>query len=208
MANAEQIPSNGEAATKKRTVQNVYISASGKEAPSPMPDVVKIVKRFLDADTGEVSREEELDLRNLSQQVLLQGAAFGLHQVAQNAYGAAKDTDEKAESCASRWEDISNGSWRSDRQVGPRTSDLILAYARVFEQTKGKAPSDAWVERQKAKLAEGVWGEGGKHMLADPAIKAAIDAIKAERAIEKSKKSAEKAGTSSSLDFDDEDETE
>ncbi len=207
MANAEVIPNGDEGVSKKRLVQNVYISADGKEAASPMPNVVKIAKRFLDPDTLEVSREEELALGEIDQKVLLQAAAFGLHQVAQNAYGAAKDNDEKAESCAARWEQISNGEWRSDRQVGPRTSDLILAYARVFEQQKGKAPSEGWIEKQKAKIAEGVFGENGKHLLSDPSVKAALDAIKAERALEKSKKSAAKAGTAApALDLDDDED--
>ena len=187
MANLEtaEVAENGKA-TSGRAVENLYRDKSGKLHVTPTEDIVGIVKKF--KDTGEAI---EFDLRELKPHSLMQAAAFGLHQVGQNAYGAAKDTAEKIELCEARFETILSGEWRSDRQTGPGTSILLQAMIRGYKKKAGAEPDEAWLEEKRELLKD-------KEVAADfakrPAIKAHLEAIKAEKAAERARKAAEAAG--------------
>lgn len=181
MANVENIAEGK--ATSGRAVQNLYVDKKGERFMRPPKDVVRIVKKFIAS-----GHEETLELKDLSQESLLQAAAFGLHQVGQNAYGAAADEDEKIDMLTARWETILGGDWASDRQVGPRTSDLLNAFIRGYTAKNGRAPTDEWVDQKRQQLSD---ESVAKEVQKRPAIKAQLDAIKAERAAERAKKSME-----------------
>jgi hypothetical protein len=180
--------SNEVATSKKaRNVENFYIGKDGSRSARPMADVVSFGKKFL-SNGHEIVK----DLSDFSQSSLAQAAAFGLQQVGQNAYGAAADDDERIEMLESRWESIQNGNWSADRQVGPRSSDLVDAFAQA-RADQGKDSSDEWKETIRQKLESGEIA--AKDLQANPLIKAKLDAIKAARAAERAKKSAEAAGS-------------
>lgn len=185
---------SNEAATstkKARNVENFYVSQSGERAARPMPDVVAFGKRFL-SNGHEIVK----NLEDFSQESLSQAAAFGLQQVGQNAYGAAADDDERIEMLEARWESIQNGNWSADRQVGPRSSDLVDAFAQA-RADQGKESSDEWKETIRQKLESGEIA--AKDLQANPLIKAKLDAIKAARAAERAKASAAKAADAAEL---------
>lgn len=178
--------------TKPRQVENIYIDSKGNRAARPQPDVVAIGKKFL--ETGyEVIKQ----LSTLSNESLSQAAAFGLQQVAQNAYGAATSEDERISMCEDRWDSIWNGNWSSERQVGPRTADLVEAFALAKADKDGEPVTDEWKASIQAKLDS---GEITTKSLSDnPLIKAKHDAIKAARAAERAKKSLDAARATAEL---------
>ncbi len=191
MAISETSEDNGKA-TSGRSVSNLYIDKAGKSYSRPPVDVVKIVKVF-----KESGHKEEITLGDLTNEMLLQAAAFGLHQVGQNAYGAAEDEDEKIEKLGKRWENILAGQWASDRESGPRTSDLLNAFIRGYTAKNGGAPSDEWIETKRAQIQDPAVA---KELQKRPAIKAQLDAIKAERAAERAKASAASADKADEVD--------
>jgi hypothetical protein len=185
---------SSEAATstkKARNVENFYFNEKGERSARPMPDVVGFGKKFLGSGQ-EVVRH----LVDFHQESLAQAAAFGLQQVGQNAYGAATDDDERQDMLEARWESIQGGNWSADRQVGPRSSDLVDAFAQA-RADQGKESSDEWKETIRQKLESGEIA--AKDLQANPLIKAKLDAIKAARAAERAKASAAKATDSAEL---------
>lgn len=181
---ATDTTSEAAATTKKaRNVENYYISKDGSKSPRPQPDVVGFGKKFL--GNGIVL---EKMLQDFPQPVLAQASAFGLQQVLQNAYGAATDDDERADMADARLETLLGGSWAADRQSGPRSSDLIDAWAAARAEG-GKPVTDEWKDQQRQKLESGE--VTAKDLQNNVRIKAKLDAIKAERAAERAKASAE-----------------
>lgn len=180
--------SNEVAATPKkaRNVEIFYIAKDGSRAARPQADVIGFGKKFL--DTGA---EMSAKLEDFTTEVLRQAAAFGFQQVTQNAYGAATDGEERQELAEARLETLLGGSWASDRQSGPRSSDLLEAWAQA-RADGGKEATDEWRESAKQKLESGE--VTAKDLQANPRIKAKLDQIRAERAAERAKKSAEAAG--------------
>ncbi len=192
MANVETVESEGKA-TSGRSVENLYKDKAGKLHARPPQDLTGIVKKF--KDTGDTL---DRDLSAFPEHILLSLAAFGLHQVLQNAYGAAKDTAEKIELAEGRLENLEAGNWSSDRQSGPGTSILIAAFIRAYETKNGKTPTDDWVAQKREQMAdEAVAKEAQKR----PAIAAALAAIKAERAQERAAKLAKASDDADSDDF-------
>lgn len=173
---------------KSRNVENFYIAADGSRAARPQADVVAFGKKFL-ANGHEIVKK----LHDFPEAILSQAAAFGLQQVIQNAYGAAADDDERIELAEARLETLEGGSWAADRQTGPRSSDLLDAWAAARAEA-GATADDAWKDMARAKLESGE--VTAKDLQANARIKAKLDAIKAARAVERAKKSAEAIGDS------------
>jgi len=166
-----------EAPKKARNVQNFYVAADGTRSPSPQPDCVAIGKLFL-----ESKQEIKYNLDDLPDSSKIQAMAFGLQQVGQNAYGAAASEAERIEMFEARMEAIFGGNWSSDRQVGPRDSDLLEAFAQATADA-GKAVDQDWRDRAAAKLKS---GEISKKTLSErPAVRAKLEAIRAKRAAER-----------------------
>jgi hypothetical protein len=176
-------------AKKARLVENFYIGKDGQRQARPMLDVVSFGKKFL-SNGHEIVKH----LSDFSNETLAQAAAFGLQQVGQNAYGGVTDDDEKIEALEARWDNIQAGQWSADRQVGPRSNDLVEAFAQV-KIDEGKNVTDEWKDVVRQKLESGELQ--AKDLAANPRVKAKIDAIKAARAAERAKKSAAAAGSAS-----------
>lgn len=182
---------NGENEDKKaRFVENFFEDAEGKRKPRPFPGVVRIGKTFKDCGQTIVR-----DLRDLSEEMLFQMAAFGGQQVGQNAYGAAKTDAARIEALVDRWDAIwEDGVWASGRQEGPRVGDIFQATVEAYAEA-GKPLSVEQQEALKQGLAEGTYN--AKALQDDPRIKAKLVAIRAKRADERAKKLSEAAqGTS------------
>jgi hypothetical protein len=195
MADAN-VAENGSAKSKKpRLVENYYVNEAGERASRPQPDVVKIGKKFL-----ESGHEEEIVLADLPQAQLLQSAAFGLQQVGQNAYGAAGDENERIDMLNDRWATIKGGSWADTAQRGPSTSDVVEAWFAAKEEHTGRKST----EEEKSALRKRLDAEeiSSKTMLENPKVAAKYHAIKAQRAAERAKKSAEKAEGAEEVSFD------
>lgn len=182
MANLESAEVTEGKATSGRAVENLYVDSKGKTFARPTEDVVGIVKKF--KDTGE---QISVSLGDFPEHILRALAAFGAHQVSQNAYGAAKDTAEKIQLAEARFETLVGGDWASDRQSGPGTSILLLALIRGYEKKNGNPPSEDWIEEKRALLKD---EEVAKDFAKRPAIKAHLVAIQAERTAERAAKLA------------------
>lgn len=178
-------------ATKAKQVTNYYVSSKGEKSSRPQADVVAVGKVFLESNTVV-----EKKLKDLPEDQQRQAMAFGIMQVGSNAYGAAGSEDERIEMLEDRWETIFGGSWASDRQVGPRTSDIIEAFAQAKFDDSGTEVDDAWRTKIKGMLEAETPEITAKGLLENPAIRAKYDAIKAQRALERSKKSADALGSS------------
>ena len=170
-----------------RNVENFYIASNGAKASRPQPDVVAVSKKF------KSGHEEIIHLKDLTDEIFRQCAAFGLQQVGQNAYGAAKGDDERLEKLQDRWDTLREGNWASERQDGPRVGDLIEAVKQVVTES-GKTVTDEWIADLKAKLeAKEITAADLKE---NPQINAKLDAIRAKRAQERAEKSAAAASES------------
>lgn len=182
MANADVVkePKNNQ------QVQNVYIGKDGSESPRPQPDVVKVKKIFLESGTVL-----ECDLTELSESLIFQAAAFGIIQAGSNAGGAAGSEEERIDKCDTRWDSFKAGTWSSERQSGPRDSDVIEAYCRVYTDSKGHRPSDAWIGDVRAKIADEANPMSLKTLQANPHVKAKLEAIRDERQSARRKKAEE-----------------
>lgn len=172
--------------TKPRLVDNFYVNKAGERASRPQPDVVAIGKKFL-----ESGHEIVIKLASLKQEQLLQSAAFGMQQVGQNAYGAAGSEDERIEMCSDRWDTIQGGSWASERQMGPRTSDVLDAYLQALEEKTGKPATSEFVADLQQKLADNP--SALKELSENKVVKAKVDAIRAKRAAQRAEASATEA---------------
>lgn len=175
--------SNDVTPKSKRNVEIFYIDSKGARAARPQPDVVSFGKKFL--ESGE---ELIWDLKRF-EAVGAQGLAFGLQQVTQNAYGGLTTDAERIEACEDRIATLEGGSWSSERQAGPRDSDLLDAWAAAREEQGAKADAE-WRESVRQKLEAGE--VTSKQLMANARIKAKLDAIRAQRAADRAKASAEK----------------
>lgn len=169
-------------APKPRQVDNFYLNVAGERSSRPQEDVVAVGKKFLEGGTEIVT-----NLADLPESSQRQCMAFGLMQVGSNAYGAAGSEEERIEMLEDRWDTIKGGSWAQDRQVGPRTSDIIEAFAQAKKDDTGHEVDDAWRANIKSLLEEGK-KITSKGLLENPAIASKYYAIKAQRALERSQK--------------------
>lgn len=123
-------------------------------------------------------------------------AALGLATSVSNAVAAAKtngwDVARQFVEMQERWQTISEGEWRSDREGGPRTKYLVEAYCDML-RAQGYALNEDVPEKIKEKLVSGEWTS--KKLLEDATFKAFYAAGELRRATEKAK-AAEQAAQS------------
>lgn len=169
---------------KPRLVNRYFIDSTGEKHSRAIADAVKVVHEWKDREDLRL----EMDLTSLSAEQKICAIAFGISQVVGNAYGGETDPDEAFEKGQARWETIVGGNWATERVIGDRTSDLVEAFAKAY-QDAGKDFSDDKKRELQEKLDSGALDP--KALRADPRIRAALDAIKAKRASERAAKSAE-----------------
>ena len=189
MANTDEAPT-----PKRAKVENFYVSASGERASRPQPDVIAVGKKFL-----ESGYEQIMPLRDLPKEQALQNCAFGLQQVTQNAYGNVETESDRIEASEARAATIFGGSWASDRQVGPSTTDVIEAYLQAKAEQTGRTMTEDDRTAFKTKLDNETLT--AKSVLENAAIRAKYDRIKADRAADRARKSGEAAAAAAQIDF-------
>lgn len=126
-------------------------------------------------------------------------AGAGINTSVGNVFGGITDTEEAIEAAESRWETLTAGAWSAERKTGPRTSDLVEAWA-AFRLKNGAPDSPEWRAMAKSKLLNKE--KTAKDLLVMPGLKAEYDAIKARRAAERAEKSRA-AASAAPQDFGD-----
>lgn len=166
--------SDGTAKTEREKANRLFKAADGSLEPRVMQDVTAVVFKFPKTD-----EELVMELDSLSPGVLRAAAAFGINTSVGNVLGSIKDPREYYDACAARWETLQGGNWSEGRDNGPRIGDLIEALTRVKTKVSGSAPSQEWIDAQRAKITQPDFDR--KVYLNNNAIKAEIDRIKIER---------------------------
>lgn len=178
--------------TKPRQVDRFFIDKDGKSQARAFPEAVKVIHSWKNRDDLKL----EMDISKLSDEMKICAIAFGISQVVGNAYGGETDPDEAFDKGESRWETILGGKWATERESGPRTGDLVEAFAKAYED-KGKKVTDEWKSQVAEQINSGAIDQ--KEALKNPLVRAAFDAIKLRRAQERAKKSQEAAAATAEL---------
>ena len=166
-----------------------YRDASGDLHARPVPDVRAIIVEF------PSGYEAELDMTQLSQEVLSQAAAFGLMTSACNAFGGLSSEDESIEALEARFETYQAGRWASERAGSGETreSDLV----RAMREAKAEAGEPDWDPSAFIEgLKSGSIDKAAVRRI--PQIEAKLATYRAERAAERARRAAEKAETQAS----------
>lgn len=178
--------------TKPRQVDRFFVDKDGKSQPRAFPEAVKVIHSWKNRDDLKL----EMDISQLSDEMKICAIAFGISQVVGNAYGGETDPDEAFDKGESRWETILGGKWATERESGPRTGDLVEAFAKAYED-KGKKVTEEWKAQVAEQINSGAIDQ--KEALKNPLVRAAFDAIKLRRAQERAAKSLEAAKASAEL---------
>lgn len=169
--------------------QSVQEGSDGGGSKAP-----KFAEKDFDLDTGEVifsfgnGTELKLDVNSLSPEIQKRLMFHGTLQKIGDSYAGAKGDFSKAiESARSVIEQLQSGEWRAARGEGegrPRLGELSEAIARVkgvsVEEATTAVTAAAALDGDEAARAAGA--EKLKAWRAHPKIKAAIAAIRAEKA--------------------------
>lgn len=166
--------------------QRLFYNAKGEESNRVQLDSTGF--KVIYVPTGYVA---EAKLEDFSDEVRNAGFLFGVVTNITNAIGSKKLTDEECvESIEARMETLTSGRWTSERDTGPRTSDLIEAMKRLSDELN--RPFDA--EKLLAAFNDEENGPAlRKKYMGNDKFKAHFDAIKLERAMKRREKSQEAA---------------
>lgn len=171
-------------AERVNVATKVFIDGDGNESRHASPAAT--VLRF--AFTNGVSHD--VSLSDLPDNVRDAAAWHGISQKLGDSYASAKgDADEAVESFETLIERLKEGEWVKAREGGARPSLVRDAVAALLV-AKGEEVDEA---RLKA-IAEKIKGkENREAALANPAIKAEYEKLKAKAAADRAKKAAEAA---------------
>lgn len=189
---AETTQTNGEAASEGKRpakTQRMFFNKAGEETNRVQLD--SIGWKLIYVPTGN-KWQGRLD--DLTDGVRNSCALFGLVTNITNAIGSKLLTDSDCiESIDSRLEALNEGRWLSERDGGPRTSDLIEAMKRLAAE-QGREFSEEQAQKLAAMLADETNGPAVRKKYMDqPQFKAHFDAIKLERAQKRLAESKAKA---------------
>lgn len=101
--------------------KRVFLDSEGNEFNSP-PEGVAGVRHYFEG-TDHVL---DMPLEELTEDIILRNAAWGISTGVGNAYGG-KSGDDAFEAGEARFETFKSGNWAAGRQVGPRDSDVLTA---------------------------------------------------------------------------------
>jgi hypothetical protein len=189
MAMETEVMTKSRAAVSKRTFKKESGEYTSRVSTESIGFKIELI------ESGHIV---EYALRDFSDEVIKAAALFGIVTSVTNAFGAIKDPDEMAEAMDNRLEALINGEWTSERETGPRTSDILEAYI-AFRAKHGKDTTQANQDKFLANLKDG--STTLKDLLASEAgLAAEYAAIKAKRIIERADKAAAKAGTQDAKD--------
>lgn len=173
--------------TETRAVKatKTFLAADGTSAKHASPDAVAVVFAF--ADGNQLVVEPAAFNPTISRCLLL----HGISQKIGDSYASAKDAAEAFETASALYEALAgeDGVWlQRGESAGPRASLLAEAMVRVVPD---KYPTlEAAVERLSTLTKE---ERAARAKI--PAVAAAIETIKAERATARAAKLAADAGT-------------
>lgn len=163
--------------------KKTYKNGEGEISSHASADVISLSFAFTDGPTSEIV------LSDLSADVLKAAAAHGLSQKLGDSY-AGKDGDEAVEAFGTVLEQLKGGEWiKVGEGVGTRPSMVADAIKAALEASGETVDEDRYkliVEKVKGNDAR-------KAALANAAISAQYERIKAERAVERASKAEEKA---------------
>lgn len=181
MTDATDVTAKGKASKCERT----FGFKDGSKAARTNVGVDSVHFRFPENGTTL-----DMNLDELSDDIIRAAAAFGVNTSVGNSFGALSDPVEALRVAEERWETLKTGIWASERQTGPGTSDILEALIRMAADG-GKIVDEAGRERLRHKIAAA--GESVKTWTADAQLNAHVLAIRQERAERKAEEAAEKA---------------
>ncbi len=155
-------------------IKRAFIDDAGNEEPRVTAATSKVELRFVGLGKTLVC-----EMAKLSSEVLNCAAAFGLSTAIGNAAGQIRDDAQAFDACESRLETLLDGQWAADSRTGPRTADLVEAWARYVIERGGNV-DDAWRAARKSDIVEGK--KSGDELLGNKKFKAHYEAVKFEKA--------------------------
>ena len=152
---------------------------------------LKIAKKVTDLTARKVDIEFTNDhvvtmtLKSLEKDIVTNLALHGLSQKLGDSYAGAESVDEAIERCTTIAERLQQGEWIKPREsAGPRPSMVVDAVVAALV-ANGEEVDDT----RRAAIAEKTKGkEGRERALANPAIRAQYETIRATRAAKRAAK--------------------
>jgi len=141
-----------------------------------------------------------LDMDGLDPDVVRCAALFGLSTAVGNAAGQIKGEADAFEAVSARIETLQEGQWASDARTGPRTKDLVEAWARLVGE-KGINATETWREARRADILEG--RQTHDSLLGNKRFAMHYEAIKFERAQAAMQAAQNAAGLEAGIESDD-----
>ena len=173
-----------EKAKRGSVCKKVFLDAAGDERRSASVDAVQLEFRFTDADVISVK------LSDFSEEMQTCFSWYGLSQKFGDAYAGVKgDVADGIEEFESMMEQIISGTWVTEATAGIRPSMVCDAIVAALE-ANGEKVDDERRDAIREKIKD---PEKRKGATADPAVKAQLEKIKADRAVTRAKDAAKKA---------------
>lgn len=142
-------------------------------------------------ESGQVFEHK---LKEFSPEVIHAAALFGIVTSVTNAIGGkGLSVEERGELLENRLATFLEGEWASERESGPRSSQLLEAIVQV-RADNGKDSSQEWRDAMSIKLKDDQETRNG--YMNNPLVRAALEKIKADAAAKRAAAAAAKAGES------------
>ena len=166
---------------RNRKCVKTYTYADGETGSHTQPDAPIITFDFVDGAT------EVVEFAKLPANVLAAAARHGISQKLGDTYAQHKNPEDAYDAFMAVLERLQAGEWMKEREsAGPRTSMVLEAVVAVMEKA-GASIDDA----KRKELAELLQDKDARETaMAQPKVKAAYEAIKAQRAAERAEKAA------------------
>jgi len=132
--------------------------------------------------------------------IAMMALLHGINQkIGDAASGAKGDADAAYESCLTVFEQVKGGEWNKKREGGEGTRPSLVVEAVIRAKTAAGLPVDAAAIAAKYSGKDGE--ENRKNALANPQVKAAYEALRAEAAQKRAAEAAAKAGNAPAPDL-------
>lgn len=188
----------GESEGRGPTKIKRWFYREGEEPNSrPTKDCELIAWEFTDPKTAKVIHRVELDMRTVPGGLAPEGApraaaAFGYSTAAGNAAGGAESMADAMDAVEDRVKTFLEGDWSEGRRAGYSRDDLVAAWVKSCQNAGAQITAEQQEAMSQALRSEQITQ---KDLLADDGVRAELEAIKAQRAIERATKAKEKAAT-------------
>lgn len=132
--------------------------------------------------------------------IAMMALLHGINQkIGDAASGAKGDADAAYESCLTVFEQVKGGEWNKKREAGEGTRPSLVVEAVVRAKTAAGLPIDQAAITAKYSGKDGE--ENRKTALANPQVKAAYEALRAEAAQKRAADALAKAGGAPATDL-------